>query len=361
MPHSGRRGILVWLPNWIGDAVMATPALSAIRRRFADAAITFVGRPGPLAVLEGGGWADATIEDATRRRPRLRHALRLVRDLRRGAYARGLLLPNSFRTALLARLGGVGELTGYVRDARGWLLSGRLHPPRDGRRRRPVPTIDAYRALAEAVGAPCPSRRMTLAVSDADDRAAAALLAEANVAAGDLLVMVNPAGGFGPAKRWPAERFAAVADALADRRAARVIVHAAPGERAAAAKVAQAMRRPPAVSFARRQGTLGLLKALLRRCRLLVTNDTGARHVAAALGADVVTVFGSTDPTWARIDYPRERIVRVDVPCGPCQRRKCPRPPGPTYHQCMTAITPEMVLAAAEELLDAPRAEGPAA
>jgi heptosyltransferase-2 len=90
---------------------------------------------------------------------------------------------------------------------------------------------------------------------------------------------------------------------------------------------------------------------------LLITNDTGARHVGAALGADVVTIFGSTDPEWTRIDCPRERIVRVPVPCAPCRKKFCRLPAGPTHHQCMTAVTVEMVLAAAEELL-AGRAAG---
>ena len=95
-----------------------------------------------------------------------------------------------------------------------------------------------------------------------------------------------------------------------------------------------------------------MLKALLRRCAVLITNDTGTRHIAAALGVGVVTLFGSTDPAWTEIDYPRERTVRLDLPCSPCQQRLCRQPPGPLYHQCMGLITPEMVLPAAEELLE---------
>jgi len=91
----------------------------------------------------------------------------------------------------------------------------------------------------------------------------------------------------------------------------------------------------------------------MKRCRLLITNDTGARHIAAALGIGVVSLFGSTDPVWAQIDYALERIVRVDLPCSPCQQPICPLPAGPTYHQCMAAITPQMVLAEVEALLEA--------
>ena len=152
---------------------------------------------------------------------------------------------------------------------------------------------------------------------------------------------------------WDPERFAAVADALIEGRDAAILINAAPAERQIAADVAAAMCHAPALNFAKRTNTIGLLKALMERCRLLITNDTGARHIAAALGIGVVTLFGSTDPTWAQIDYRLERIVRVDFPCSPCQQPVCPHPAGPAYHQCMAAITPERVLAEAETLLEA--------
>lgn len=165
--------------------------------------------------------------------------------------------------------------------------------------------------------------------------------------------MLNPGGAFGPSKIWDSHRYAGVADRLMQRHGAQIIINAAPSERAIAASVDREMCNTPAVNFAELDNSLGLLKGLLRRCSLLITNDTGARHIAAALGTGVVTLFGSTDPRWSRIDYDRERIIRVDVPCSPCQKKMCAQPPGPLYHQCMSAITPEMVLQAAEKLLAA--------
>jgi heptosyltransferase-2 len=144
-----------------------------------------------------------------------------------------------------------------------------------------------------------------------------------------------------------------VADALVDRCGAQILVNAAPNaaERALADSVAHHMRRKPILNLADRDNTLGLLKGLLSRCDLLITNDTGARHIAAAVGAAVVTIFGSTDPVWAKIDYDRERIIRADVPCSPCQKKTCPLPEGPGHHQCMTAVSADTVLEAAGELL----------
>jgi len=339
---------------------MATPALRALRRHFSppDHRITHVGPPLSLATLAGGDLADEQLVDHSRRRPAWLNFLRQVRTVRRGRFDLVVLLPNSFRSALLCYLGRAGRIAGYDRDGRGWMLSEKLQAPRDeGGRFQPVPTIDYYNALAGMVGAAARSRKMTLGVEAADEAAAEALLDEAGIDRSRPVVVLNPGASFGSSKEWPAERYAAVADALIERRGAQIIINAAPAERKVAAAVADAMVRAPAVNLAERPNTIGLLKSLLKRSSLLITNDTGARHVGAAMGIGVVTIFGSTDPTWARIDYAPERIVRANVPCAPCQKKTCPLGTGPAFHQCMTAISPEMVLAAAGELLDAPCGE----
>lgn len=343
--------ILIVLPNWVGDVVMATPALEALRRHFAGARFTHMAPPAALDVLSGGEH-DGRIEDRSRRRPRFLNFPRQVRTLRREEFSLGVLFPNSFHSALLCRLGGVKVLAGYDRDGRGWMLRHKLSAPRDeAGELAPVPTVEYYNRLARMLGAEATSRRMSLPVRPEDDAAAESLLAEAGVDRRRPVVMLNPGGSFGPSKLWAADRYAELADRLGERRGAQILLNAAPSERAIAAAVARAMATAPAINFAERANSIGLLKGLLRRCDLLITNDTGARHVAAALGVGVVTIFGSTDPTWARIDYPRERIVKVDVPCGPCQKKRCPLPPGEANHQCMKAVTVEMVLTAAEELL----------
>lgn len=361
------KNILVFLPNWVGDVVMATPALRALRARFGGARITFFGRKIALDVMTGTAWADAQMLDESNKSPRLLHFARTSMHIREGRFDLAVLLPNSFRTAALARMGGgIGEVAGYDRDGRGWLLSHKIQAARDERGRFvPVPTIEYYNALARLLGCEEPGRRMELPVAAADDRAAAELLAVARSgeavpgeAAGGgrqgVLVMLNPGASFGPSKLWPAERFAAVADGLIDSHGAGIIINAAPAERGIAKAVGEAMKHRPLINFAERDNSLGLLKGLLRRCELLITNDTGARHFGAALGTGIVTIFGSTDPTWAQLDYPRERILRAEVPCSPCQSKVCLEPAGETFHQCMKAITPEMVLAASRELLDLP-------
>ena len=277
------------------------------------------------------------------------------RRLRAGRYDLAVLLPNSFRTAALAYFSGIGRIAGYGRDGRSWMLSDKLSPPRDEAGKFiPGPMIDYYLDLVRLLGAEADSRRMELAVTPAEDAEACRLFAEANMDPARPVVMLNPGASFGPSKLWPPERYAAVADALVDRHGAQIIINASPGDRPVAARLAAAMRRSPSVNFAERDNTLGLLKAILKRSSLLITNDTGARHVAAALGVAVVTLFGSTDPRWSETGSEFERIIRTNVSCSPCQKKQCPLPAGPTHHQCMTAITVEMVLAAAGQLLDGP-------
>lgn len=344
--------IAVFLPNWVGDVVMATPALTALRGRFAQSRIVFIGKPVALAALEGAGLADESLVDLSRARPRLGGFVRMARVLRARKFELAVLLPNSFHSALLAWGGGCGRRIGYARDARGWMLTDKLLPLRGpGGRFAPVPTIDYYNAIAVRLGCAEPGRRMTLNVGSSDQAAADALLADAGVDASRPVVMLNPGAAFGPSKLWPAERYAQLADALVARHGAQIILNAAPNEKPIARAVGQAMKTAPAISFADRDNTLGLLKGLLRRSTLLVTNDTGARHFAAAVGCGVVTIFGSTDPVWAEINYPLERQVRVHVPCSPCQSKVCRQAPGPQFHQCMQAVTVEMVLEAVEDLL----------
>ena len=344
--------IAVFLPNWVGDVVMATPALRALRRRFPESHVTLAGRAPALETLAGTAFGDATVTDPGPAGGPVRGLARFVGGLRGGRHDLAVLLPNSFRAALAARLAGICHIVGYARDRRSWLLSRSLAPPRDEDGGfSPVPAIDYYIRLVALLEATCGCRRMQLAVGPDDARVADEMLREAGVDDARPIVMLNPGASFGVSKMWDPERYAAVGDALTARRGAQIIINAAPAERRIAAMVARVMKAQPLLNFAERGNTLSMLKALVQRSALLITNDTGARHIAAALGVDVVTLFGSTDPRWSEIDYRRERIIRMDVPCSPCQQKFCTQPAGPLYQQCTTAITPEMVLRAAEELL----------
>jgi heptosyltransferase-2 len=332
---------------------MATPTLRALRNSFADARITYFGRPVALDTLSGTDWADGVIEATVKVRSRTLGQLQLIGALRRGRFDLAVLMTNSFRTAFLAKLAGIGQIAGYDRDARRFLLTDRILPPRDDSGQLvPVSAVDYYADLAGIIGVEVSSREMYLPVTDADEQEAGELFERAAIDPARPVVMLNPGASGGTSKIWGPDRFAQTADILIETRGAQIIINAAPAEKHIAADVAARMAGSPAINFADRDNTLGLLKSMLKRTDLLVTNDTGARHIAVAVGAAVVTVFGSTDPLWARINCPREQIVSVEVDCGPCGRKLCNQIPGPMYHHCMGNIKAEMVVEAAGQLLD---------
>jgi heptosyltransferase-2 len=265
----------------------------------------------------------------------------LARRLRREAFDLAVLFPNSFEAALVPWLAGIPRRLGYPTDGRRLLLT---HPVKAAARARERHQVFRYLELARALGADGEALPH-LAVSAEAMRAADDLLAQEGVGANATWIAVNPGSVYGSAKRWPPERFAAAADALAVRRGVRVLLFGSTREAAVLEAVARAMREPAIVLGGRTD--IALLPGLLRRARLLLTNDTGAMHVAAALGTPVLAIFGPTDVDATGPLGPRCRYVRAPVPCSPCLLRECP-----IDHRCMTGLAVERVVQAAAELLN---------
>lgn len=339
--------LAVFLPNWIGDVVMATPALRALRRHFAGARITAVGRPYVAGVLEGAPWADEFMS-LDRRGPWAHRWPGVAWNLRRRRLDLAVLFPNSFRVALVARLAGAGRRIGFDRYLRGFLLTDRLQYRRDSRGRHlPSPIIADYNRLAQAAGCPWPGYRQELFTTPADEAAADGVCARLGVDAGRELVCLNPGAAFGAAKHWHVESFARLAQDLVDRRGSQVLVLCGPGERDLARSIVRLAARPEAAGLAEEALSLGLTKALVRRCSLLITTDSGPRHFAAAFDRPVVTLFGPTHIGWTETYFPHAVHLQKKLPCGPCQKRTCPE----GHHRCMKELTPAEVFAAAVELL----------
>jgi heptosyltransferase-2 len=337
--------IAVFIPNWVGDVVMATAALRAIRRRFAQARIIHLMRPYVADVLASANLGDETVFWPAREGANglLAHA-RLVRRLRQEQIDLAVLLTNSFRSALIAWLAGAKRRVGYDRDGRGWLLTDRLRPLREGRRYVPVPALDYYNEVARYVGCEDPGDQLILATTPADEAAIDACLGPRKP--GRPLVVLNPGANYGSAKCWPPEHYAAVSDALVTGWDASVVATLGPKEREIADRLKAAARRPIGVFVDPPLG-LGPLKTLIRRCNLLITNDTGPRHFAAAFDVPVITVFGSSDPAWTDTRFARERIVKLNLNCQPCMKRTCPL----GHHECMRQLEPETVLEQVADLL----------
>jgi len=339
--------LAIFLPNWVGDVVMATPAIRALRQHFAGARVIAVCRPYVVGVLEGSPWFDGYVS-LDRTGPWSHRWPAVAWKLRRERVDVAVLLPNSFRSAWSAWLGGCKRRIGFQRDGRGWMLTDRLEPIRGERGDfKPSPVIDDYNRLAEAAGCPAPGHRMELFTTAADEAAADAVYQKFDLGRHEEVICLNPGAAFGAAKFWPTDYFARLAQDLIASRGARVLVLCGPGEREQARSIARLANRVRVVSLADEPLSLGLTKALIRRCALLVTTDSGPRHFAAAFDRPVVSLYGPTFIDWTRTYFDKEINLQKQVPCGPCQLRVCP-----TDHACMRLLTPREVLAAAQCLLD---------
>jgi heptosyltransferase-2 len=319
--------LLVFAPNWLGDAVMALPALVDLRQHLPDAAIDVAARPSiaPLFAMVPAVRGVVTLQTSERHVDRLRQA----------HYEAALLLPNSFNTARLAWRAGIRERWGYRADFRTLLLTRGVSPPTR------VHQTEYYRHLVRALGFGGTSTiEPRIELSDSHREAGAALLAEQGWTGRMPLVAVAPGAAFGGAKRWPIGSFAGLIDELTNDGLRSVLIGAA-ADRAAATEVLMAAKASPAPLNLVGRTDLPTLGGVLAQCRSLVTNDSGAMHFAAALGLPVIAMFG---PTRERETHPiggQHAVLTHPVWCRPCMLKECP-----LTHRCMTGIGVDAVLAA---------------
>ena len=329
--------IALFCPNWIGDVVMATPAMTALRRHFIGARFVGIMKPYVAGVLEGGDWFDTRYFTQGKSWPTNMGSV--AWNLRREQIDLAVLFPNSFRTALTAWLGGCKRIVGFARDRRTWMLTDRLTSLRgpDGNF-LPTPIIDDYNRLVEHLGCPWPGHRMTLHTTDADEEHTDRIWQQFAFGQDRRVIALNPGAAFGAAKHWPEAYFAVVARRWAEEAGADVLVLCGPNERDMARRIVAQAQHAHVHSLADAAVSLGLLKGCVRRADLLITTDSGPRHFAAAFQKPVVTLFGPTHIPWTETYHPQAVHLQKPVSCGPCQLRVCP-----LDHRCMKDLTPDEV------------------
>jgi heptosyltransferase-2 len=348
--------ILVVQPSWVGDAIMATPTLRAIRELYPKAHIAYLMRRYVKPLYAGMPWVDQIITYRTGKTQSKtgKGLFDLAGRLRTAKFDLAILLPNSFKAALVCKMANIHRVVGYERDGRGILMTDKLLHVKDKGKFIPVPIIKTYMGIAHYLGSPARDLRMQLFVTEGEARLGRDVLIRCGLngdihrpaAAGEPpLIMLNPGAQYGAAKCWRPEYFAEVADRFIDELNATVLLNGLPKERRILDTIKQCMKHAP-LDLSNKGMSLGSLKEVVRRCDLMVTNDTGPRHIAAALEVPVVTVFGPTHPEWTDIYFDKERKVSVKVFCGPCQKKVCP-----LDHRCMTRVTPTMVYESSMQLL----------
>jgi heptosyltransferase II len=342
------RKIMVRATNWIGDAVISLPAIEALQVRFPDAEIVPVAKPWVSDVYRHYPGIQRFIAyDPENEHRGVRGFSLLISQLRSEQFDSAILFQNAFHAAWMAWRAGIPKRIGYARDGRTALLTEAIAAP--------PPAAYGHQAFyylhllfrSGLIARPEPPRPLEeawLAITPEEGAWAENHLHSLGLQGPRFLVALVPGASFGPAKRWPLGRFASLADRLVAALNADVLIFGSRAERELAEEVAQEMSHTPTIVAG--ETTLGQSMALLQRCRLVVTNDSGSMHVASALGLPVIAIFGSTDWHATGPIGPYTMVVQRGVPCSPCGLRVCP-----IDFRCMEGVTVDMVYRVALEMV----------
>lgn len=332
--------MIIRIPNWLGDAVMAYPAIARYAENYPEKRIALMGTPLALSVYENapGGFEHIPF-DRNGAGGGVTGLLRAAAALREHRFGEGWLLTNSFSSALMFALSGVKKRTGYAMHGRGPLLSHPRQPPTP-----PLHQASAYDALLNGDARPPTGMQAKIWVSPAELRRAGEILSSLG-GRQRMYAAMAPGASYGTAKRWPAERYADAARYCVRELGARVLLFGGANEREDCERVAVGA----GANCSNLAGitTLRETFALLKLCRFLICNDSGMMHAAAALGVPPAAIFGPTD---SRLTHPlTERFAVLDkhVDCAPCHKRVCPM----AHHACMDEIHVSDVIAAIDEVM----------
>lgn len=327
--------ILIRAVNWVGDAVMTTPAIGLIRQHFPQAEITLLANQMVGEIFSRHEWVDRVITfDRKGRHKGILGRFRLSQELREESFDLAIILPNSFDSALVPWLAGIPARLGKSSDGRGFMLTGRYLPAKET---AVIHEVGYYLDLVRHFGISGKIEKPSLFTTPEEDSNTSGKLAAHGIAADDFLIGINPGAAYGSAKRWYPERFAEVARRLAAEWSARIIIFGGPSETEIATDIENRLTGD-GVNLAGKTSVRELM-ALIKRCNFLVTNDSGPMHIAAAFGVPLAAIFGSTDHATTSPYTDKAVIIRKNVPCAPCKLRVCP-----TNHECMAAVTADEVV-----------------
>lgn len=341
------RRLLVRLPNWIGDVAMATPVLRALRFAFPAVRISWLLKSYLVDLVSGCGWYDDLLRlEGGVGRSRAENRFQLSRRLRRRHYDTAFLFPNSFGSLVPIYLAGIPRRIGYNRYGRGWMLTDAAASPRDLLGKIvPEPMTPYYARLLQRLGVSDIDLRPSLPYDEALDAELDRQLFEgAGLDPALPVVCFHPGAAYGAAKCWPPEYFARLGDRILDAFRVNLVVTLGPGESALEPLIAGAMTNR--AHFLKLP--LGLLAPLFHRIRLLVTNDTGPRHIGVAMDRPMVVLFGPSDIRFTNFHLEKTALVRRDdLSCMPCGRRVCPL----GHHDCMKGVSADTVFDHARRIL----------
>jgi len=339
------RRILIVAPNWIGDTVLALPAIGLLRKAYPDSEISLVGPPHIADLFQKSPYVNRVLGCKYNT---LKSLLLTASILRRKDFDMAILLPNSMRSALLAYLAGIPLRAGYIKDSRRILLS---IPIKTSKKIRKAHMKEYYLHIIKEV-AKCTGSSIGetgpvnegLHLAPEEITLAKEILNRHNIREEDLIVGINPGAAYGPAKRWYPERFAEVARRLYEEYGGKVIIFGGKSDGEISKQIVET-GNVPVLNLAGRT-TIRELMALISQCKLFITNDSGPMHIAAALSVPVVAIFGSTDPGRTSPIGEGHVIIKKDIECSPCFLRECPH-----NMECMDMIGVEDIMRGVEKII----------
>ncbi|WP_299980341.1 lipopolysaccharide heptosyltransferase II [Desulfobacula sp.] len=342
LKHTAQAKIMIRAANWVGDAIMTTPVIRAVRKNFPKATITVLAKPWVIPVYKNNPYVDKImVYDSNNRHKKGFGTIKLAKDLREYQFDLAVLMQNAFEAGLLSFLAGIKERVGYNTDARGLLLnrSIKLDPAlKKGH------LIDYYIGILKGASLVDDGRKLDLFLCESDREFANHFLEQEEFDSSKPVIGINPGATGGTAKRWFPERYAELCKKLARKFKVKILIFGGPQDNELGEYIA-GLSKDSCINIA---GTtsLGQAFALIEKCSLFVTNDSGLMHAAAALNINQAAVIGSTDYVATAPSNENSIMVRVPVPCSPCKKDVCP-----TDHECMDKISVDMVMETCKSLL----------
>jgi heptosyltransferase-2 len=331
--------IVIRVPNWIGDSVLALSAIESLGQNLPEAQIWIATNEWVKDLFLSHDLIKGIIPlSGANSIKSLKDSAKKIRGFH---FDTGILFTNSFISAFLFYLAKIPQRWGYSRDGRGFLLTKRVSP-------RTVENsthqVDYYLGLISGLGYKTLPPQITFPLTQREQKEAREKLLSCDVNLQHPVIILNPGASYGPAKRWPAEKFAALGNLLQERNKATVLITGAGNERELAEFVSSLMAKKP-INLSG-QTSLRMLAGLISQSNLFITNDTGPMHMANALKIPVIAVFGPTNPSVTGPYQQPSAVVKKDVPCWPCAYRECP-----FDHRCMMNISPEEVYTVCKRFL----------
>jgi heptosyltransferase-2 len=322
---------------------MTTPAIRAIRKQFPNTHVSLLAKPWVVPVFENSEHIDRLlIYDDKGRHQGILGKFRLARDLKKYHFDATILLQNAFEAALITFLAGIPLRIGYNTDVRQLLLTHTVSCTDEIKKKHQT---DYYLNIIRGIGMKEDNQELYLRLNQRDRFRAEKILLEQHLSLDDKMVGINPGATYGPAKQWPLDRYAQLADKIQTFTGGRIIIFGGPNDKNLGGNISQRMQHRP-IDLSGKT-SLGEAMALIERCDLFITNDSGLMHVAAALDVPLIAVFGSTNSIATGPLSQNSRIVQIPLECSPCLRPECPK----GHLDCMDRISVDMVFKVVKEIL----------